>query len=400
MATIIEMPKLSDTMEEGAIASWLKKEGDVVEEGEPLVEIETDKSTIEYASPEDGTLLKILVQGGTSSPLRAPIAVIGEKGESFDLTKIIKAETNIKKPEKEDVKLTSPKNQKDTKEEKSSRVKASPLAKRLAQEKGLDLNQLNGSGPNGRIIAKDIEKSSPTNPLTQESDISLPVDMMRKTIAKRLVAAKNEAPHFYLSVSANMENVLKWRKSLNSQLKPEDEKTLKVSINDLLILLTAKAIKKHSIVNSSWQKDSIIQRGSINIAFAVALPSGLITPTIFAADKINIREISRQSKELVKKAYAGALAPQEYNGGSFTISNLGMTKVEEFTAIINPPQSCILAVGCTKKVPYVSEYGNIEAQERVKMTLSCDHRVVDGMSGAKFLETLISYIENPMLLLS
>ncbi|MBI2601681.1 MAG: 2-oxo acid dehydrogenase subunit E2 [Deltaproteobacteria bacterium] len=406
MATVIEMPKLSDTMEEGGIANWLKKEGEQVEEGEPLVEIETDKSTIEYASPAEGILLKVLIKKGESSPLRSPIAVLGKKGESFDA-----ALTNRQKPEAKggitEERQETPKAMvmPNTKQETfapSKRVKASPLAKKMATDKGLDLKLIAGSGPHGRIIARDLESLSVASPTvsTVSGDQKIPLTMMRKTIAKRLVAGKNEAPHFYLTISANMETVLKWRQELNDHPDVESGQLPKVSVNDLLILVTAKALRQHPSVNASWHGEHIMLHSAIHIAFAVALPSGLITPVIPNTDSLLAREIARQSKLLGEKAKKGELQAAEYTGGTFTISNLGMTGVESFTAIISPPQACILAVGKTQRVPHVAEDGSIIAQHRVKMTLSCDHRVVDGMVGARFLETLVSYLENPLFILS
>ena len=406
MANLITMPKLSDTMEEGGIASWFVKEGQSFNEGDPLVGIETDKATVEYMSPYEGTLLKILVPEGKSCKLSEPIAVYGEKGETFDLNALIKkvspkGERGALEGARE--KPVSSEVERSPLQKENTRVKASPLAKKIAKTQGLDLNSLLGTGPNGRIIAKDLEQVQTRTVLarsTHTTDVKIPHSMMRKTIAKRLLIAKNEAPHFYLTVSANMENMLAWREDLNRHKDVVSGKMPKVSVNDLFILTVSKALRQHPEINSSWQEDCILQYGSVNVAMAVALPSGLITPVLFNSDTLGIREIARQSKVLGEKAKRGELKPEDYQGGTFTVSNLGMTKVEEFTAIINPPQSCILAVGQTQKVPHVDDRGQLIVQSRVKMTLSCDHRVVDGMVGAKFLETLINFLEQPLSMLS
>lgn len=411
MALVIQMPKLSDTMEEGGIAEWFKKEGDFVEEGEILLSIETDKATMEYASPEEGTLLKIIAKVGKNVPLNKPIAVLGEKGEKFDLSQLTSAEQPSLKEEKkttsQEVEATfAASDEKTPIKADTKRVKASPLAKKIAKEKNIDLTSLSGSGPQGRIVLKDVENidSPGKTPSLQHNqqrgeDRIIPVTMMRKTIAKRLVAGKNEAPHFYLSISANMETLFSWRKTLNSSDLVKSGAQGKVSVNDLIILACAKAIRLHPEINSSWNVDHIIMHGNVDICMAVALPSGLITPVIKNANLLGLREISVKARELATKAKDGKLAPDEYTGGTFTVSNLGMTRVESFTAIINPPQACILAVGTSRMIAHVSPTGEIVPQNRMEMTLSCDHRLVDGMLGAKFLETLVSFLENPLLML-
>ncbi len=421
MASLITMPKLSDTMEEGGIANWIKKEGERIEEGDPLVEIETDKATVEYASPFEGTLLKILVPAGKSGKLQVPIAVLGSKGETFDLDKLLTA-SGATSSEVHHQGARAPSIEKNTKElvsasasvsslAQDSRVKASPLAKKIAKSQGLDIQNITGSGPNGRVVVRDLSlantKSAPSSQSVktesrqaQQLDQKIPLSMMRKTIARRLLSAKNEAPHFYLTISANMERMLSWKDELNAHKDVLAAKLPKVSMNDLVILATAKALSLHPEVNASWEGEFILQHGAIHVAFAVALPGGLITPVISHTDTLGIREIARQSKFLGEKARNGELKTEEYSGGTFTISNLGMTGVEEFTAIINPPQVCILAVGRTQKIAHVNDEGVLVAQSRMKMTLSCDHRVVDGMVGARFLETLVSYLENPLMMLA
>lgn len=423
MATIIEMPKLSDTMEEGGVASWLKKIGDEIAEGEALLEIETDKATMEYSSPEEGVLLQILVEAGKTVPLNEPIAVVGAKGEIFDLAALVAKRKKVpsahnSKPSEEKKPTTSaaaadrqPSSTGGAAE--PSRIKASPLARKIASDRGLGLDNIKGSGPNGRIVLKDL---SPISGAGKEQSAALPVanyrtaaaavdqvvplSMMRKTIAKRLLAGKNEAPHFYLTVSANMEKVIAWRQELNGAKGPLSESSSKISVNDILIMAVSRALRYHPTVNSSWQGDSILQFGSVHVCMAVALPTGLVTPAIRNADQLGVRQIALHTKALGEKARAGQLTNEDFAGGTFTVSNLGMTGVEEFTAIINPPQACILAVGKTMLQPWVSEAGNIVAQHRMKMTLSCDHRVVDGMVGAKFLETLVQFLESPMMMLA
>jgi pyruvate dehydrogenase E2 component (dihydrolipoamide acetyltransferase) len=413
MAEIIEMPKLSDTMEEGAIGNWLKKEGDFVEEGEPLVEIETDKATMEYESPEEGILLKIVVGNGEKCQLNAPIAVIGEKGESFDLSSLGSKEKSTAKEQapKADAPKSAP-TPTAAPQQTGSRVKASPLAKRVAKEKGIALENVSGSGPNGRIIVRDLEgttaaavapsaTSYSSNVVTGEDRI-VPVNMMRSTIAKRLLSAKNDAPHFYLKRTVNMERVDAWRAKLNKEAESfKGEPAIpRVSVNDIIMLACAKALRKHPQVNSSWEGEQIREFAAVHVAMAVALPGGLITPVVRNTDHLGVREIAIQTKDLAKKAKAGSLGPNDYAGGTFTVSNLGMMGIDDFTAIINPPQSCILAVGATKKVPFVNEKDEIVVEPRMTITMSCDHRVVDGAVGASFLQTLVAYLEDPAMMLS
>lgn len=416
MAQLIVMPKLSDTMEEGAIANWLKKEGDAVDEGEDLVEIETDKATMTFSSAAEGVVLKLVLAPHKTAPLGAPMCVIGKKGESFNLDELIAKSSGGAKPADKKSPAVQPKNL-ETKTAKpaatvaapaspvsapeiSGRVKASPLAKKIAADKGINLASVIGSGPSGRVVAKDLDNVSTgsvtARAVTTGEDRVIPNSMMRKTIAKRLLAGKNEAPHFYLTVSAEMSRMNDWRARLNK----EAEKTgVKVSVNDLVILAVAKALAKHPEINASWQGDSIIEYGNVHVAMAVALPTGLVTPVIRHTDQLNIREIAKSSRELALKAKDGKLANEDYAGGTFTISNLGMFGVEEFTAIINPPQAAILAVGATIATPAVDSKGNVVVQQRMKMTMSCDHRVIDGAMGAQFLQTLVSFLEDPLNML-
>jgi pyruvate dehydrogenase E2 component (dihydrolipoamide acetyltransferase) len=434
LAQIIEMPKLSDTMEEGGIANWLKKEGETVDIGEPLVEIETDKATQEYESPEDGVLLKIIVQPGKTVALRTPIAVIGAKGESFDLEALLKgkgapAGKKVEAPTKEKLdgpavaaKATStskpavtnkPSAEAAQAPNASGRVRSSPLARKVAEELGVAIENIAGSGPGGRVVMKDVQEaksSGSSSPAASKGSASpaqggadatvMPVSMMRKTIAKRLLAAKNDAPHFYLTVSANMEHLNAWRTRLNDDAAKSDGKLAKTSVNDLMILGVARALRQHPVVNSSWQGDHILQHNQVHVALAVALPDGLVTPVIRNTDHLGVREIARQSRDLATKAKDGKLSNNDYAGGTFTISNLGMFGIEEFTAIINPPQAAILAIGAATPTPWVDASGNLVVQTRVKMTMSCDHRVVDGASGAAFLKTLVAYLEDPLSMMA
>ncbi len=424
MANIVEMPKLSDTMEEGAVASWLKKEGDTVEEGGSLCEIETDKATMEYQSPFGGVLLKIIAQPGKTMALNTPIAVIGKKGEAFDMNALTAAAAGSKaapgpaahaahaakpapvaaaaKPASPvaPVAPASPVN--------TGRIKSSPLARRMAAASNVNLAGVAGSGPAGRIVMRDIEAvvarggaSGSTNnggfvPMAPREDQTIPVTLMRKTIAKRLLAGKNDAPHFYLTRSVNMGNMMQWRQMLNDAA---GEKGTKVSVNDLVIFATSRALRHHPGINASWQGDNIVQFGAVHMCVAVALPTGLVTPVIRNADQMPVRDIAAASRSLAQRAKAGQLANEDYAGGTFTISNLGMFGIEEFTAIINPPQAAILAVGATIPTPAVDAKGNVVVEQRMKITMSCDHRVIDGVMGAEFLKTLAGFLEQPLMMM-
>ena len=420
MANIVEMPKLSDTMEEGAVASWLKKEGDTVEEGGTLCEIETDKATMEYQSPFGGVLLKIIAQPGKTMALNTPIAVIGKKGEAFDMNALMAAAgakaasspaAHAAKPAPvaaaakpaspvAPVAPASPVN--------TGRIKSSPLARRMAAASNVNLAGVAGSGPAGRIVMRDIEAAmaqggatGSTNnggfvPMAPREDQTIPVTLMRKTIAKRLLAGKNDAPHFYLTRSVNMGNMMQWRQMLNDAA---GEKGTKVSVNDLVIFATSRALRHHPGINASWQGDNIVQFGAVHMCVAVALPTGLVTPVIRNADQMPVRDIAAASRSLAQRAKAGQLANEDYAGGTFTISNLGMFGIEEFTAIINPPQAAILAVGATIPTPAVDAKGNVVVEQRMKITMSCDHRVIDGVMGAEFLKTLAGFLEQPLMMM-
>ncbi|MCP5370077.1 MAG: pyruvate dehydrogenase complex dihydrolipoamide acetyltransferase [Rickettsiaceae bacterium] len=417
----ILMPALSPTMEHGNLAKWLKKEGDEVKAGEVIAEIETDKATMEVEAVDEGRLAKILVKEGTNDvPVNSLIAVLIEEGKNTeDIEAFIKANitaNTIIKDEKEvprdnieviqDIKPTTatakteqilPTPQK----EHNTRIFASPLARRIAEQKNLDLTQIKGTGPHGRIIKADvISLKETTNNKEQiiRNDIVYnvtPHSNMRKIIAKRLLQSKQEIPHFYLSIDCEMDTMLAVRKQINNQFG--NDNATKISINDLLILAAAKSLKASPKINSSWQTEGILTYNNIDISVAVATDTGLFTPIIQNADQKNIFEISTEMRYLADKARKNLLKPEEYQGGSFSISNLGMYGIKNFNAIINPPQSCILAIGGSEKKPVIIE-DKIEVRTMINLSLSCDHRVVDGIEGAKFLSILKQFIESPILL--
>jgi pyruvate dehydrogenase E2 component (dihydrolipoamide acetyltransferase) len=414
-ATLITMPKMSDTMMEGTISTWLKKVGDVVKSGEILAEVETDKATMELESYEDGTLLYIGVEAGDSVPVDGVIAVIGEKGADFEtLIKAHQSDGNSEKeapesaPEvsKTEEPKSAPQTDAPTTVANSStvdRIKASPLAKKMAEDKGFDISQVNGSGEGGRIVKRDVEnfvpKAAPvqsgisTAPVIgQESFTEEKVSQMRKVIAKRLAESKFGAPHFYLTMEINMDKAIEARKSMN------EIASVKISFNDLVIKASAAALRQHPKVNSSWLGDKIRYNDHIHIGMAVAVEEGLLVPVIRFADSLSLSQISNQAKSLGGKAKNKELQPKDWEGNTFTISNLGMFGIDEFTAIINPPDACILAVGGIKETVIVKE-GKMQIGNIMKVTLSCDHRVVDGAIGSAFLLTLKSLLEDPVRIL-
>jgi len=431
MAEVVTMPRLSDTMEEGNLVEWHKKVGDEVETGELLAEIETDKATMDFDSPVDGVLLHIAVEGG-AVPIDSVIAVIGEEGEDWkEAMAAAGGSSDNGTPEKEEPKpaettqdsTPAPSSDESTSTAKEdSRVKASPLAKSMAKEAGIDLSVISGSGDNGRIVKKDVEEAmkqpaaAPTPapaPVAQPAKKAeqpaaavipfsfstsgdnyedVPVTQMRKVIARRLGESKFTAPHFYLTVEIAMENAIKLRKQLN-EIAP-----VKISFNDLVLKAAAVALKQHPTVNSSWLGDSIRVNGDVNIGVAVAVEDGLLVPVVRHADMKTLSQINTEVKEMAGRAKIKKLQPQEMQGNTFTISNLGMFGIEEFTAIINPPDACILAVGGIIDKAVVKD-GEVMPGKRMKVTLSCDHRVVDGASGAKFLNTFKEVLENPIRIL-
>ncbi len=438
-ANIVAMPKMSDTMEEGVIASWQKKVGDKVESGDILAEVETDKATMELESYEDGTLLYIGVEEGGSVAIDGVIAIIGEEGADYE--KLLKAHTSGKKEggkaeeDKPEAKDTDP--PKGSAEEKTApeatpthaetptatptdggRIKASPLAKKMAEEKGFNLTQIPGSGDNGRIVKRDVENYTPAaqpapaqeQPADQKeaaqppTPVKLPevvgeeryqevnVSQMRKTIARRLAESKYSAPHFYLTMEIDMTKAMEARKSMN-ELSP-----VKISFNDIVLKAVAAALKQHPKVNVSWLGDKMRYNEHINIGVAVAVEEGLLVPVVRFADSKTLSHISAEVKDLANKAKNKELQPKDWEGSTFTISNLGMFGIEEFTAIINPPDACIMAVGGIKETPVVKN-GQIVPGHVMKVTLSCDHRAVDGAIGSAFLQTFKAYMEDPIRIL-
>lgn len=418
MAEIVYMPKLSDTMTEGVVAAWNKKVGDKVKEGEILAEIETDKATMEFESFYDGVLLHIGVEVGNAAPVNSVLAVIGEKGE--DIKEILKkAAVNEAAPVEENetplpAKSTAPIEEPSVQAEKSvskpksefiasnERVYASPLAKKLAHDKGIDLNAIQGSGENGRVIKRDIDHYIPFTPaqstyiskapVGKESYTDETVSQMRKTIAKRLADSKFTAPHFYLTLDIDMDNAVSSRKVMNSK------EGVKVSFNDMVVKAVAFALRQNPNVNSAWMGDFIRRNEHVHIGIAVAVEDGLLVPVIKFADTKGLMEISAEVRTFAQKAKDKKLQPSDWEGNTFTISNLGMFGIESFTAIVNPPDSCILAVGGIKEVAVVKN-GNLQAGHVMKVTLSCDHRVVDGATGAAFLQSFKNALENPFSML-
>lgn len=423
------MPKMSDTMEEGVIAGWLKKVGDEVKSGDILAEVETDKATMELESYDDGFLLHVGVKDGESVPVDGVIAIIGEKGENIDnILKEVSNEQNNNeavdaKEEKEEIvdeddlveenlelKEEEVKNTEDKIEDinidfsnESDRIKASPLAKKLASEKGVDISMVKGSGDGGRIIKEDIEnfkhsENIPTKEVklpeiySKESYEEIPVSQMRKTISKRLAESKFSAPHFYLTMEIDMDNCVEGRNKIN------ETSDVKISFNDIIIKAAAVSLRKHPMVNASFLTDKIRVNNHIHIGVAVAVDEGLLVPVIRFADNKSLSHISTEVRNLAGKAKNKELQPSDWEGNTFTISNLGMFGIDEFTAIINPNDACILAVGGIKNTPVVKN-GEIVPGNVMKVTLSCDHRIVDGAIGSAFLKTLKELIEDPIKIL-
>jgi pyruvate dehydrogenase E2 component (dihydrolipoamide acetyltransferase) len=406
MAEVIRMPKMSDTMTDGVIVAWHKKVGDDVKSGDILAEVETDKATMELENYAKGTLLHIGIEAGQSVPVDAIIAIVGAKGEDFSalLTSApasvaskeeVKVETSSTPTSTESTHQTSP-------IDSDTRLKASPLAKKIAEDKGVDLSKVPGSGDNGRIVKRDVENFTPSTSV--KTSVSIPtivgtesfeditVSQMRKAIARRLSESKNGAPHFYLTMSITMDKVIEARKVMN------DICPVKISVNDIIIKAVAASLRKNPKANSSWMGDKIRMNNHIHVGVAVAIEDGLIVPVVKFADNKTISHISAEVKELADKAKNKKLAPAEFEGSTFTISNLGMFGIDQFTAIINPPESCILAVGAAKETVVV-ENGQMKVANVMKVTLSCDHRSVDGAVGSAFLQTLKDMLENPVRLL-
>ena len=420
MAEVVRMPLLSDTMKEGVIAEWHKKIGDTVKEDDIIADVETDKATMEVMPYVNGTLLYIGVEKGKGVPVNGIMAIIGKPGENFEA--ILSAEKGGNSPAKQSsLPLDAPATkeievtivEEPTHSEAGGRILASPLAKKLALEKGVDIHNIKGSGDNGRIIKRDVDSFEPaiTAPIAtgnkiietknsvmpfmaagEEGHTDVPITQMRRIIAQRLAESKFSAPHFYLRISVSMDNAMEARKSFNT-ISP-----VKISFNDLIIKACAMTLRKHPAVNSSWMGDFIRQNNHIHIGTAVAVEEGLIVPVVKFADQKSLSQIANEAATLIEKARTKKIQPQEFTGNTFTISNLGMMDIDEFTAIINPPDSCILAVGKIAPTPVV-ENNVIVVKQILKLTLSCDHRVVDGAVGSRFLQTLKGYLENPVTML-
>jgi pyruvate dehydrogenase E2 component (dihydrolipoamide acetyltransferase) len=419
MAIKIEMPKLSDTMEEGVIASWNVNEGDNVEAGDIIAEVETDKATMEVEAFDGGTVLKVLVQEGDAVPLGGLMAVLGEEGE--DISDILKESGSSSSKEEKDTKpqaeneevksdsaSSAPASQKSDSTAPAApssgdgRIKASPLARKMAEDKGIDLSSVNGSGPGGRIVKADIEgfkapsqaagtsAASPSFQSLESKEVK--VSQMRKTIGRRLSESKFSSPHFYETIDIDMKAAMAARASVN------EANEVKISFNDIIVKACSIALTRHQAVNSSWHGDVIKEHGDVHVAVAVAIDEGLMTPVIRHSDKKGLAQISAETKELAGLARDRKLQPEQMEGSTFTISNLGMFGIEEFTAIINPPNACILAVGAIRDVPVV-ENGAVVPGKRMKVTLSSDHRIVDGAKAAQFLNTVKNLLENPLSML-
>ena len=422
MAIVVNMPRLSDTMEEGVVAQWLKNVGDSIEEGDILAEIETDKATMEFESFNEGTLLHIGVQEGESAPVDTLLAIIGEKGEDISgLLDGSAAAVETKKEEKKTEEAEAPKEVEvappvaeatETKTTTSNgRIFASPLAKKIASDKGINLAELNGSGDNGRITKKDVENYTPSTvsnetvasidntqvakfvPAGEEHTEEIKNSQMRKAIAKALGNSKFTAPHFYLTIEVDMDNAMDSRKTINAI--PDT----KVSFNDMVVKACAMALKKHPQVNTSWTDNATVFKSHIHVGVAVAVDDGLVVPVLKFTDQMSLTQIGEKVRELAGKARNKKIAPNEMEGSTFTISNLGMFGIQEFTSIINQPNSAILSVGAIVQKPVVKE-GQIVVGNTMKVTLACDHRTVDGAVGAQFLQTLRTYLENPVTMLA
>ena len=424
MAEIVRMPKLSDTMTEGVVAEWHKNVGDQVESGEVLAEIETDKATMEFESFQDGVLLHIGVDKGATAAVDSILAILGEAGE--DVSGLLAAEAEAPAaaapapepapapapapapveaapaPAPAPVAAPAPAVAPAAKvaapaPSANGKIKASPLAARLAAERGIDLGRVAGTGDGGRIVKRDIEGYVPATAAAGlgavESSTDFPVTQMRKTIARRLAESKFTAPHFYLKLSVDMGAAVEARQAINA------EEGVKVSFNDMVVKAVSMALKKHPAVNSAWMDTHIRQNDHVHIGVAVAVEDGLLVPVVRHADRKSLTEIGAEVKDYAGKAREKKLQPSDWEGNTFTISNLGMFGIEDFTAIINPPDACILAVGGISDVPVVKD-GAVVPGKVMKLTLSCDHRVVDGATGAAFLQEVKSFLEHPVRMLA
>ena len=429
MAQIIGLPKLSPTMEEGILVRWVKKEGDKISPGDVIAEVETDKANMEFPLEDEGVLLKLLVKEGQTVKLGDPVAVLGEAGENPDSALAgLKPSAVSSQPQKQPSAFSSQPSAQKQPEQKApeqqpaapaqkaeaqtaeeaprsdGRMKASPLARKIATEKGVDLRLIHGSGPGGRIVKRDVEGAPATDealppPMRQiaapAEDQLVPASQMRKTIAKRLVEAKREIPHIYLTAEATVDRLLQMREELNEL----GQGNTKISVNDLVVKALALALRRVPDANVSWTAEGIVRHGRVDVGVAVSLPEGLITPVVRSADQKSVGAVSQEIKSLAERAKAKKLKPEEFTNGTATVSNLGMFGIREFVAIINPPESVILAVGKSEKRPIVVEkdgHDEIAIAHRMTLTLSCDHRVVDGVLGAKLLAEIVKLLEKPI----
>jgi|TARA_B110000914_G_C15496024_1_gene463291 pyruvate dehydrogenase E2 component (dihydrolipoamide acetyltransferase) len=421
MAEVINMPRLSDTMEEGTLAKWFKKVGDTVKEGEILAEIETDKATMEFESFYDGVLLYIGIDEGSTAPVDSIIAIIGSKGEN--ISEIVNNDTPVGKEEPAPVGKEEPapigkeEPAPIVKEEpapvakeqlkpvsiiniSNDRILISPLAKKLADEKGIDISAITGSGDNGRIIKRDIDSFKPSNysqfsqprPHLKESSYETQNSTMRKAIAKRLVDSKFSAPHYYLNIELEMDNIISFRKQFIQT------QNIKISFNDIIAKAVSLSLAKHPKVNSRWYDDKIIFNEHVHLGVAVAVDDGLIVPVVKFSNSKDLPQINTEIKDFAERAKNKKLSPSEIEGSTFTISNLGMFGIESFTSIINQPNSAILSIGAIVQKPIVKN-NEVVVGNTMKLTLACDHRTVDGATGSLFLKTLKEYIENPVSIL-
>ena len=412
MAEII-MPKMGDAMTEGKVVRWYKKAGDAVKKGEPVLEIETDKVNLDLEAENDGTLSEVSAKEGEMVPVGGRLALVLGSGESapepsrratdrkdsFKHTTGEYGEAVEMKGPRVDRAAAQPSAAPVAPAASGGRRRSSPLARKMAAEMGVSLDQVNGSGPGGRIVASDIKNAKPSSALRAPSPAaagegkSIPLTAMRRTIAKRLSESIGPIPHFFLTVDYDVTNLLSLRTQLNEALG------VKLSVNDFIVRAAALALRDHPNVNSSWSDDAISQHGEIHIGIAVSTAEGLITPVVQNADQKSVADIGAEVRALAEKAKNRKLQPHEYQGSTFTISNLGAWGIEEFTAIINPPNVAILAVGAAEARPIVTAERQIVVRDRMKITMSCDHRVVDGAAGAEYLKTLRQYVEQPVRLL-
>lgn len=423
MANIIEMPKLSDTMTVGTLVKWLKQEGESVQSGDMLAEVETDKATMEVECFEDGVILKHYVPEGGQVPIKAPMCAIGEKGEAAPEV----SATPTPEAPKEEAPQAPTKTSVSTPEATPApsapapvaaapsvdvHIKASPLAKRIAADKGLSLNNIKGSGPNGRIVKADVLNvlehgvhsiapsavSTIGGPITEER--SIPISNMRATIARRLVESKTQLPHFYIEIEVDASPLIEFRAKLNKRYAdlPPEQGGGKLTINDLLLKASTRALYEVPEVNASWKGDHIYQYGNVDIAFGVAIDDGLVTPVIRSANTKSLHQMSQEAKQLIAKARKKKLTPNEMSNSTFTVTNLGMYGINSFYGVINAPNAAILSVGGCFKKPIVNEAGQITIGQSMHIGFSGDHRVVDGATGARFLAALKEIIESPALL--